>query len=598
MLENMRNKAGITFLLLFAGVSCCFAGAIDSSKYITVDEIKPGMEAYCLTCYKGSKIEKFEMEVLSVVKGFGPGKDAIMVQGTDERFIHTGPVAGCSGSPVYIEGRLAGALAFGWTFSKDPLYGVTPIEEMLAVGEGDYPDGGNYISFDFSRGIDFEEIDRQIKAQTVGSNVSPVGASVLPCPVITSGLSVGVCQQLDEALRPFGMMAVAGGGGGASNGVDGDVKLEPGSCLAVPLATGDIKMTAMGTVTEVVGDKVYGFGHSFLGYGPVNLPLATGKIHTVVSSVIRSFKFGSAIDIVGALTVDESSAIRGTIGADVSMIPLTINVKRYNDSQERTYNCRIAENQMLTSRLIVSAIAGSALMFGDLPPENTVEYKVSLRGQGCEPIVFENRSSASGINDLMLEITDVVSMLMNNPYKRVKISSINVDLAITNKSSISHIWSVELSDNKVKPGEKVKIDVILESVLAGKKKYSYELKVPKELKQGKYELLVCGDKSYQKFLSKAADYKFRVQNFDTLIKAINNILHIRRDRLYCVFVMGSGGVSVEQTELANLPATKSLVLFDPKRTLKASPYLHWQEKQFETSTLVVDEKKLSIIVEK
>ena len=598
MSENMRNKAKITFLLLFAGISCCFAGAIDSSKYITVDEIKPGMEAYCLTCYEGSKIEKFKMEVISVVKGVGPGKDAIMVQGLDERFIHTGPVAGCSGSPVYIEGRLAGALAFGWTFSKDPLYGVTPIKEMLAAGEGGYPAGENYISFDFSKGIDLEEIDRQIKAQTVGSNAAPVGASVLLCPVMTSGLPIGVCQQLDEELRPFGMMAVAGGGGGASSGADEDIKLEPGSCLAVPLATGDIKMTAMGTVTEVVGDKVYGFGHSFLGYGPVNLPLATGKIHTVVSSVLRSFKFGSAIDIVGALTFDESSAIRGTIGADAVMIPLTVNVKRYNDPQERTYNCRIAENQLLTPKLMGSAIAGSALMLGDLPPENTVEYKVSLQGQGCEPIIFENASGDSGINDLLMEVSDVVSLLMNNPYNRVKISSINVDVAISNKSSISHIWSVELSDNKVKPGEKVKVDVVLESVLAGKKKYSYELEVPKDLKEGKYELLVCGDESYKKFLSKAAGYKFSAQNFDTLIEAINNVLHIRRDRLYCVFVMDSSGVAVEQTQLADLPGTKAMVLFDPKRTLEASAYYHWQEKQFEISTLVIDEKTLSIIVEK
>jgi len=598
MFKNMINKAGITVLLLFAVVCCCFGGEIDSSKYITVDEIKPGMEAYCLTCYKGSKIERFELEVLSVVKGFGPGKDAIMVQGVDERFIHTGPVAGCSGSPVYIEGRLAGALAFGWTFSKDPLYGVTPIEEMLAVGEGDYPAGENYISFDFSKPLDFVEIDRQIRAQTVGRAAAPVGASVLLCPVITSGLPMGVCQDLDESLRPFGMMAVAGGGAGASSEDDEDVKLEPGSCLAVPLATGDIKMTAMGTVTEVVGDKVYGFGHSFMGYGPVNMPMATGKIHTVVSSVLRSFKFGSAIDIVGALTVDESSAIRGTIGADVSMIGMTINVDRYNDTQARSYNCRVAENQTLTPRLILSAISGSALMLGDMPPENTVEYKVSLAAEDCEPIVFENRSTGLGVNELLLEVADVVSMLMNNPYKRVRVSSINVDLAISNKSSVSHIWSVELSDNKVKPGEKVKVDVILESVLAGKKKYSYELAIPKELKDGKYELLVCGGQGYQKFLSKAAGHKLSVQNFDTLIKAINNLLHIRRDRLYCVFVTGTSGVAVEQVELADLPATKSLVLFDPKRTLKASPYYHWQEKQFEISTLVIDQKKLSIKVEK
>lgn len=597
MLENMKDSVKIILLLLFAGVSCCFGGPIDSSKYITVDEIRPGMQAYCLTCYQGSKIEKFEMEVISVVKGVSPGKNAIMVQGLDERFIHTGPVAGCSGSPVYIEGRLAGALAFGWTFSKDPLYGVTPIEEMLAAGEGDYPEGANYISFDFSGGVDFKEIDRQIKMQMAGANSAPVGASVLLCPVVTSGLAMSVCQQLDEDLGPFGMMAVAGGGGGSGKS-DGEVKLEPGSCLAVPLVTGDIKMTAMGTVTEVVGDKVYGFGHSFLGFGPINLPLATGEIHTVVSSVLRSFKFGSAIDIVGALTVDESSAIRGTIGADVSMIPLVINVKRYNDAKDRTYNCRVADNQLLTSKLMASAIAGSAFMLGDLPPENTVEYKVSMRGQGWDKIEFENQSSAAGVNELLLEVSSVISLLMNNPYNRVKISSIDVDLSISNKSSVAHIWSAELSDNKVKPGDKLKVEVILESVLAGKKKYSYELDIPQDMKAGKYELLICGDGAYQKFLSKVAGYKFKVQNFDTLIEAVNNVLQIRRDRLYCVFIIETSGVAVEQTSLADLPATKSLVLFDTKRTLEASPYYHWQEKQFETMAQVIDEKTLSIIVEK
>ena len=108
-------------------------GIWDPARYISVDEIKPGMEAYCLTVYKGTTVEKFGVEVLSVVHDFMPGRDAILVRGTDERFIHTGPVAGCSGSPVYIDGRLAGALATGWQFSKDPLYGVTPIADMLRV---------------------------------------------------------------------------------------------------------------------------------------------------------------------------------------------------------------------------------------------------------------------------------------------------------------------------------------------------------------------------------------------------------------------------------------------------------------------------------
>ncbi|MHC4271922.1 MAG: SpoIVB peptidase S55 domain-containing protein, partial [Planctomycetota bacterium] len=141
---------------------------LDSTKYITIDEVKPGMEAYCLTIFEGTKIEKFDLEVLSIVRNFRPGMDAILVKGLDERFIHTGPVGGCSGSPVYIEGRMAGALAFGWTFSKDPLYGVTPIKDMLRVGQinnkqtnlnnTDVPG----IAFDYSTPINIEKIQEML----------------------------------------------------------------------------------------------------------------------------------------------------------------------------------------------------------------------------------------------------------------------------------------------------------------------------------------------------------------------------------------------------------------------------------------------------
>ena len=123
------------FFCIFTLCGTCIASdGLDKTKYITVDEISPGMKAYCKTVYKGVEIEEFALEVVDVIRDMQPGKDAILVIGTDERFIHTGPVSGCSGSPVYIDDRLAGALAFGWSFSKDALYGVTPIEEMLRVG--------------------------------------------------------------------------------------------------------------------------------------------------------------------------------------------------------------------------------------------------------------------------------------------------------------------------------------------------------------------------------------------------------------------------------------------------------------------------------
>jgi hypothetical protein len=582
----------LLILLLNSWPLCCAGREVAESaaRYIGIDEIQPGMEAYCLTVYDGCEIEKFDLEVLSVVRNVYPGQDAIMVQGTDQRFIHTGPVAGCSGSPVYIEGRLAGALAFGWTFSKDPVYGVTPIEEMLRVGESSAAaDSAGYV-FDFSTPIDFAEINRQL---TTADSAAPM-ANRLPCPLIISGLPAGVCQQLDKLFAPYGLMVVSGIGGGS---VKPATKLVPGSVLTVPLVTGDIEMTVLGTVTEVVGDEVYGFGHSFLGYGPIDLPMATGKIHTVVSSVIRSFKFGSAGEIVGALTADESAAIRGRIGAEARVFPMTIKVDRYEGREKQLFNCRVADNRVLTPRTLHSAVLGAILSLGSLPPQHTIEYKVAIDVAGADSIVFENVSTGKGGNEMIAESIGSVAMLMNNPYKEVDIKSVDFDIRIVAKDTHSRIWSVDLSDSKVTGGEKIGLEIVVQSPLAEKKKYKSSFTIPDKLSPGKYDLIVCGADGYRNFLEKAAPYKFIPQNLSTLIDAMNFTLRIAKDRLYCLLVLPPGGVSVEGAELSDLPATKALVLADAKRALRIQPYRHWLEDSFRIGAFVFDKRVMHITVE-
>ncbi|MHC4394733.1 MAG: SpoIVB peptidase S55 domain-containing protein [Planctomycetota bacterium] len=590
------------FLLFFTGSVCRAFEQLDKTKYITVDQIQPGMEAYCLTCYKGTEIEKFSLEVLDVVRDFEPGKDAILVKGTDERFIHTGPVGGCSGSPVYIDGRLAGALAFAWIYSKDPLYGVTPIEEMLQVGKGDYTEQTTQqmgFAFDYSAPIDFTEIDRQIKnVSLTGKKNYLSGATTLPCPLITSGLPSGVCEQLNAEVEPFGLMAVAGIGAGADTSGAEDVQLTPGASLTIPLVTGDITMTIIGTVTEVIDDKVYGFGHGFLGYGLTDLPMATGKVHTVVSSVVRSFKLASALETTGALRVDESAAVIGQLGAEARMIPLTIEVDRYNDAEKRLYNCHLVDNRMFTPIMLRAVVTGAALMLGDLPPDHTIKYKVAINIEDAEPITFENVSTSMDIRELVAESLSSVALIMNNPYKKVAVKSIDFDIHILPKNVVSHIWSVDLSDSKIKAGQKVDVSVIVESVLAGKKKYQYSLKIPNDLKPGKYELIISGGYGYLEFLRKAAQYKFVYHSLPTLIESLNNLLHIRRDKLYCILVLPRGGVAVAKARLPDLPPTKALVLADATRTLKPRPYLHWHEKSFQTDTIIVGKQTMHITVEK
>jgi hypothetical protein len=344
-----------------------------------------------------------------------------------------------------------------------------------------------------------------------------------------------------------------------------------------------------------VGDKVYGFGHGFLGSGAIDLPMATGQVHTVVSSVIRSFKFASAIEIVGALTTDESAAVCGQMGVKAKMIPLVITVDRYNDTERRVYNCSVADNQLLTPLVLRSAVAGATLMLGSLPPDHTVEYKVIIGIEGTSPITFENISSGIGLDEMLEEGIGSVAVLLNNPYKKVDIKSIDFDVRIVPRNISSRIWSVDLSDSRVKPGQQVGVAVVVESFLAEKRKYQCSLKIP--LEPGKYDLIVCGGYGYQQFLMKTAPYKFVPQNFETLVEAMNNLLTIGRDKLYCLLVLPAGGVAVEKAELPDLPATKVLLLQDVKRALRSQPHPHWLEESLATGTVIIDEKVMHITVE-
>jgi len=602
--RTFRQVVLLVFILLSFSVSLG-SEQPDKSRYITIDEIKAGMKGYCLSCLKDTEVERFDLEVISVVYNMNVGRDAILVKVDDERFIHAGVIAGCSGSPVYIDGRLAGAMAFGWTNSKDPLYGVTPIEDMLEAGKGgdsgeDFGARLSGVIFDYSEPLDFAEVDKRFKGFLESRSQYSGGMPTLRCPVVISGLPSSVVERLGAELESYGLMAVAGPGSGASKSGAAsrtEVQLEPGSSLLVPLVTGDITMLATGTATEVIGDTVYGFGHGLLTYGPVDLPMATGQIHTVVASRVRSFKIVSMLDIVGALKVDEATAIRGQIGAEAYMFPMTVKVDRYNDTEQKIFNCRIAYNRLLTGSMIGAVISGAALYGGDLPPDNMLEYKVSIGIEGAGTITFENVSTGLGLSDVFVETVNSIRLLMNNPFKEVSIESIDIEIRIEPENIASHIWSVQVLDSKVKAGEPIDIEVVLESVLSPKRRLRYSIVIPEDLGPGEYNLIVCGGSEYLRFLNQTVPYRFAAKNFQTLIEAMKEILSVERDRLYCILMLPAGGIVLERSELSDLPATKALVLSDAKRGLDAQPYRHWIEQSSKTGTIIADKKALKIRVE-
>ena len=581
----------MTFLGIF-----CFAD-IDKTRYITIDEIMPGMDAVCLTVYKGIEIEKFSLKVVDVVKDIRPGRNAILVMGTDERFIHTGPVAGCSGSPVYINNRLAGALAFAWPFSKDPLYGVTPIEEMLEAGSYNPAQKTSFaLRLDFSKPIDLKTAYNQtINFRSHEQQAASDGISMLPCPIATT-LPQSSFLDFTDAFKSVGLIPVSGGASGGLSEYT-DVQMKPGGILTLPLVYGDIELSVIGTITDVADEKVYAFGHSFLGEGPIDIPMATGYVHTVVANVVRSFKFSQTIDIKGALYADQSTAIVGTIGKKAVTIPMRLTVERFDDKKVRHYNCQIVSHRFFTPLIAGICLSGTAKMFGQLPADHSVQYKTRIGIEGYEPVCLENFSSFAELEDCLSDSIGALSLIMNNPYSRPAISSLDFEIKILPQAAVSHIWSFDISDTTVKPGQTITASVTLESYLAGHKNYKTLITVPDDIPPGQYKLLLSGIDDYMLFTTKAAPYRYIPENLPSLISIINNVANTKRNNLHMVLILPDSGIAIETSELPELPLSKTLLLNDEKRSILTKPATQWLEKTIPVDTIVLDSRSLDIVVE-
>ncbi len=582
----------LVFLALFYAKQAI--AALDVTKYIPIGEVRADMEAYCLTVFAGTRIERFDLKVLSVIRGVKPGQDMILVIGTDERFQHAGTVHGCSGSPVFIDGRLAGALAAGWDGSLDPLYMVRPIENMLQVGSVEAVQGGQpktVFRFDFSQPLNLADIYQQSMDQL--QTMQTEQGTLIP---LSSSLPAGAWKSVEGPLRQMGFVPVSTPA--ALPTVAEATELVPGGTLAVVLCGGDISLSAVGTVTEVIGDQVYGFGHSFKGQGQTNLPIAAGIVHTVIASRSNSFKLSSPGPILGTLQFDQFSAVRGTIGVMPETIPLTIRVNRDNDPETRTYNCYLATDRVYTPMILQIALNGAALLQGPLPSEHTVRYKAVVRVKGQEPLVINNISSGRSTAEMERNLYSVVMTLLNNPFEKLTIESIDADVNIVSVDSTADIWAVDVSQTRVKPGQTISATVTLKSFRSGESTANIEFTVPGTAAPGKYNLQILGDSEYQRFVSQMTPQRFQAFDLETMMQAFGRITQFRNDHLHAVMPIASSGIVFRQHELPQLPPTKMLLMLDSKRLQPAEPYKAWSENKIQLDKIVSGAAEIEIIVER
>ena len=515
----------------------------EAVETISTDEIKPGMKGYGLTVFSQDKIERFEVEVIDVVPNSLPQQDMILIMCKGEFLEGTKVIAGMSGSPIYIEGRLAGALAYGWSFSQNALAGVAPIENMLKALDNPgtvYP--GNFAGVSSDIGMDMNPTS----AGSVYSGMKPIAT-----PLFASGFSQSGLDQLTGDLSEFGLVPVAGGGlGSGKTDPEAMKSIVPGSPIGVSLMTGDKSLTAIGTTTWREGNKILAFGHPFLFGGSVNMPIVSAKIHTVVSTQSISFKLGSPMAHVGRLVGDEQACIVGEIGKDAQMIPIKVKVRRPATKYSREFNYKIADVRSMSPMLIRAALTESMKAGAPSLTPTTVKSKTNLWLKGYGETMYEDTYAVMKGN-FTTGFMDPVFFLMGNPFEKVSFDKMEIELEITDDLNIAFIDGIWSDTDEVSPGETVDIGVLIRPYNKEPVERHIKFKVPKDLGMSKLIVAVSGGLGAK---PDAATPK----SVEDMIKFMDYVHS--SDSLVVSYRSSGSGVDVDGTRLKNLPDSVSSVL--------------------------------------
>ncbi|HSS45479.1 MAG TPA: SpoIVB peptidase S55 domain-containing protein, partial [Thermoanaerobaculia bacterium] len=392
----MRTLVRAALAAILALSVCGHAAFAQPTEILSEEKVVPGMKGYGVTDLgDGKGIQRFDVEILGLLKRFAPRQDLILARVSGAGLENSGIIAGMSGSPVYVDGKLVGALAYGWPFSKDPICGITPIQSMLDIRHAPaappVPIGGSAASTArlvsaFAQGRFAERLEDIWRPLREASGDSPA-ALPLPVSLAGEGSPGSLFGRLAEAA---GWMAVPSGVssgraalavGRRPSEVSPAERLLPGSAVATELLSGDMDLSATGTVTWVEGNSVLAFGHPFLSMGPVSMPMARAEVLTVLPSIFRSFKFAATGSVLGSITQDRSSGILGTFGTRAPMVPITIRMSS-EETPAQTYHFEVVHNSMLTPILAAIAIDNVLTTLEKRQGERTLVWKSTIRTPG------------------------------------------------------------------------------------------------------------------------------------------------------------------------------------------------------------------------
>ena len=457
---------------------------------LPLSQVRAGMKGYGLTVFEGTKPEKFDVEVIGVQKGFLPRQDLILIKTRHPRLDVARVVAGMSGSPVFLEGKMVGAYAYGWTFPREAVAGVTPIENMLS--DLDRPIPSEIFGWPLRmtgtnparpHGQALAQSDASTRfvgnpgryrvaehAQQLAKRVPTLGTfgDVRPVetPLLLGGTNAFGLQIAETLFRPMGFEPLQAGGAGA-NEADAPERFVDGGSLGVQLVSGDVSAMPLGTVTRVEGDRLLGFGHPLMSAGVTALPTAIAKVLWFWASEYRSFKVGFPVRTVGALLGDRQASIVVSQSAKAPTIPVTLDVVGVEGMPKNTWHFQVAHEKFMAPSFLATAI-GSAIQ-AVVSERRDVSWSLDSRValDNARELTLEDFGVSSGgtigAEDILSSnLVSSTGALLNNPWQSMFVKSIHSTLTLHYARNILRLRGVQLLTPEVDAGKPARIRVTLQ----------------------------------------------------------------------------------------------------------------------------------------
>jgi hypothetical protein len=571
-LRNFRAAQGYNGCVPRFVVPAVFALATAlaaQTGFFPLQDVKPGMRGTGRTVFSGSQVDEFQVEILGVLDNIGPKESLILARLSGGPLEHTGVMAGMSGSPVYIDGKLVGAVAMAFPFAKDPIAGIRPIQDMMRPATA-LPSGSGPVRRAAIALAD-RDLTRVLPRPEPGVPSGAAGEARMvdiATPISFGGFSRATLEAFAPQLRALGLEPRQGitAGGKVEPGMGNPADLKPGSMISVELMAGDLSVGADGTVTHIDGNRVWAFGHRFLAVGATALPFARADVIALLPNLNTSFKLASAREWMGVISQDHDTAIAGELGKRAVLVPVSIGVSRAGRSVE-SYRVEMVNDPLLSPLLLQMAVYSAIDATERTVGASSVRVTGEVEFQNAPaPVRLENMFAADNGSAMLVSLSAAVPVayVMQGGFRSLELKKVAINIeAFAQKKQLT-IDGISVSRREARPGEKVLLNVVLAGENGAETTRQVEYQVPIGAEPGPLYFTVADANT-----ANLADFRQILttspRSAGQLIATVNN-LH-PNTKAYIRVWRADPAFQLEGADLPDPPASVALILAGSQSSL-------------------------------